>query len=300
MSIASGRGGVHVVGSANVDIVVAIERVPRPGETLLGAPRGRRPGGKGFNQAVAARRVGAATSFSGAVGDDADGDAIARMGASLGIDLCGLERSPSPTGLAEVFLLPGGENCIVVAPGANLALSGDKVADGRRGVAVVLAQLEIPLPAVEAVLAAGRRHGALTILNAAPARDDASHLLRHADVVVVNEVEARALGGHAAILAAGARAVVVTMGAAGSRIVGSDGLDVEVPAFPVDVVDTTGAGDAFCGALAAALADGASLPEAALRGSAAGSITAGELGAQTDVLTRAAIDARVGIAAAPA
>lgn len=287
-------GRVLVIGSANLDLVVGTERVPEPGETLLGTAKGRFAGGKGLNQALAAARSGAHSRLCALVGADDAGDALAAALAAAGAD-GELRRDPSaPTGVAHVLALPGGENSIIVAAGANGALSaGDAESAVARGADVVLAQLEVPLDAVAAGLRAARSHGSLTILNAAPAHPAAIGLLPDVDVLIVNETECAVLGGVQRLLEAGAGAVVRTLGAAGAELHRADGEPVAIRSFVVDVVDTTGAGDAFCGALAAALAQGMPLEGALVRASAAGAIVAQHLGANTEALSDAAIDALV-------
>ncbi|MFD4422275.1 ribokinase [Agromyces sp. NPDC058484] len=282
---------VCVVGSVNLDVMVRLERLPEPGETLLGQPLGRFPGGKGFNQAVAARRAGAPTRFCGAVGADPDGAWLRGIAQAAGIDDRHLHDVPdAPTGLAQVFALPGGGNSIVVSPGANGSLGPGIAAAAVEGAAVALVQLEISVEAAGAALSAGRRSGALTILNAAPASSAALELLGEVDVLVVNESEERSLGGVEGLLDSGAGAVVVTLGEAGARLHRPGAAATRIPAFAVDAVDTTGAGDAFCGALAAELAKGLGLETAVRRASAAGAIVATAVGAQTERLSAAAID----------
>lgn len=291
-------GVVCVVGSANVDRMVRVDRYPELGETVLGEAIGLHPGGKGFNQAVAAQRSGAVTRFCGQVGDDGDGAFLLDALHRAGLDGGGLLVSRSqPTGSAHVAVLPGSGNSIVVAQGANGTLSPeaataavDAAAATVAGVDVVLVQLEIPAAAAEAALAAGRRAGALTILNAAPTEGMTAGLLDVADIVVVNETEAAALGGAEHILSAGPAAVIVTLGSRGAIWLHRTDGTLDVDAFLVDAVDTTGSGDAFCGALAAALSSGSDILSAMLRASAAGAIVATALGAQTELLSPEAID----------
>ncbi|MGW9182899.1 ribokinase [Agromyces sp. NPDC055661] len=288
---------VCVVGSVNLDVMVRVERLPEPGETLLGEPLGRFPGGKGFNQAIAARRAGARTRFCGAVGDDADGRWLRDVALAAGIDVHHLAVAPeAPSGLAQVFALPLGGNSIVVSPGANGLLGHHDAASAAEGADVVLVQLEIPSDVAAAALAAGRRSGAVTILNAAPASREVGALLDDVDILVVNETEERSLGGAADLLSQGVRAVVVTLGEAGSVIHRAGDEPREVSAFAVRAVDTTGAGDAFCGALAASLDAGLDLVDAVRRASAAGAIVATAVGAQTERLSPREIDRMIGVA----
>lgn len=283
--------GVCVVGSINLDVATRLDRLPVPGETLAGEAVGRFPGGKGFNQAIAALRSGAPTRFCGALGDDADGGFLRTVAVDAGLDVAHLAAlAGETTGVAYVFALPGGENSIVVVPGANAVLHPDAATAAVAGAGVVLVQLEVPVAVADAALTAGRHAGAVTILNAAPGTPAAAGLLDRVDVLVVNEAESEALGGPERCLRAGAGAVLVTLGARGCEL-HRDGLrPLHFAAFPAAAVDTTGAGDAFCGALAAALEQGAGLQLAITRAAAAGAITVAAVGAQTDRLSAAAID----------
>ncbi|MDQ4213570.1 ribokinase [Microbacterium capsulatum] len=283
---------VTVVGSANLDLVVEVARLPAVGETLLGRAVGRFPGGKGLNQAVAAARSGATTRLCAVVGEDEAGDVLQRAARDAGV-VGDLRRTPAaPTGVAHVFAI-GGDNSIVVAAGANGELRTEDAVREVAGAAVVLAQLEVPLDAVAAALAAGRAGGSVTLLNAAPAADDVLGMLADVDVLIVNETECAELGGVERLHVAGARTIVRTAGGDGVALHRAGERPLHVPAFRIDPVDTTGAGDAFCGALAAALAGGAAIEDALVRASAAGAIVARHLGATTAELTPAAIDALI-------
>jgi ribokinase len=284
-------GRVVVVGSANVDRTIILDRVPDRGETVLGGAASLGPGGKGLNQAVAAARVGAPTAFVGAVGADRDGDLLMDTLAGEGIDTDGVLRVDEPTGLAIILLEPEGTNRIVVSPGANQHCEPDLAAVGPGDVVVV--QLEIPRPAVAAALTAGREAGALTILNAAPAQTDLDDVLPLVDVLVVNEPELAALtdasveeadGPELRQLALPVRqALVVTQGASGASVVDRRKTAVttvgQVPAPEVEVVDTTGAGDCFVGVLAAALRQGTDLRLAVGVAVHAASLSVGRSGA---------------------
>ena len=297
MTARTAGGRVVVVGSANVDLVVPVPRHPGGGETVLGGTLTRHPGGKGANQAVAAARAGGAdTTFLGALGEDESADLLRASleGAGVRTDL--LARVAEPTGTALITVSPDGENAIVVAPGANsLVTVGPKQAERLAAADVVLAQLEIPVEAVAAA-AAARRPGALLVLNAAPSRDLPADLWPAVDVLVVNEHEAADLAGEndepavlARLLLERVPAVVVTLGGAGSLVAERGGEPVAVPAFPVEPVDTTGAGDTFCGVLAASLAQGAPLVDAARLAGAAGALATTAPGAQESVPTAAAV-----------
>jgi ribokinase len=279
-------GRVVVVGSANVDLVVDVPRPPKAGETVLGGRLRRSPGGKGANQAVAAAHAGGAdTTFVGALGDDEAADLVlvSLGGAGVRTDL--VERVDAPTGTAFVTVAPDGENAIVVAPGANDHVRiGTPQAERIAEADVVLAQLEIPLDVVAAA-AAARRPEALMILNAAPSRALPDSLWAALDLLVVNEHEAADLAGEPGKLLERVPAVVVTLGGEGCVVLRRDHEPVRIRGIPVDVVDTTGAGDTFCGVLAAALAQGRSLPEAAQRAAVAGALAVTRPGAQAAVPT---------------
>jgi ribokinase len=281
--------GVAVVGSANLDLVVEVARPPRVGETLLGRSGGRFAGGKGLNQAVASARAGAATRFCAAVGRDEAADLLRVALQDACVEAHLRVAAGVPTGVAHVLALDDGDNSIVVAAGANAELAPDDAVDGVSGAAVVLAQLEVPFDTVAAALRAARAQGALALLNAAPADAVALELLGDVDVLIVNETECETLGGVERLLAAGASAVVRTLGGDGVELHRRAVPVVHVPAFRIDPVDTTGAGDAFCGALAAALAAGEEPVAALLTASAAGAITASYRGANTAELSPAAI-----------
>jgi ribokinase len=293
------RGNVVVVGSANVDLVVDVPRHPGGGETILGGDLRRSPGGKGANQAVAAARAGGAdTSFVGALGHDESGELLLASldGAGVRTDL--VEHVEAPTGTALITVSPDGENAIVVAPGANSHVRIGTAQAERLGAAdVVLAQLEIPLDVVLAA-AAVRRPGAVLALNAAPSRDLPDEMWAVLDLLVVNEHEALDLAGAAgaaaaddtverlaAILLERVPAVVVTLGGAGCLVAQRGADPVRVAAPRVDAVDTTGAGDTFCGVLAAALAGGSTLVDAARTASFAGALAVTRPGAQDAVPT---------------
>ncbi|MBF0671874.1 MAG: ribokinase [Salinibacterium sp.] len=285
---------VVVVGSINLDLMVGVDRLPAVGETVLGEAIARLPGGKGFNQAVAAARSGAQVRFCGRVGDDGDGAFLRSHLRAAGLDDRMLGVDPSlPTGLAHITVLPDSGNAIIVSQGANGSLTATDAAVAVEGAGVVLAQLEVPVDAVEAALSAGRAAGAVTVLNAAPTTAFRPSLLAHVDILVVNESEARDLGGIDHLVTAGPRTVVMTLGEKGA-VWRSEGDAGSIEAFAVDAVDTTGAGDAFCGALVASLAHGHDIAQALRRASAAGAITAQHLGAQVEQLSPEAIERMLG------
>jgi ribokinase len=286
------------VGSANVDLVLPVQRIPRPGETVLAGAMTRGPGGKGANQAVASARAGARTAMVAALGDD-DGGALLRdaLGSS-GVDLSLVSATDTPTGTAIIAVDDSGENSIVVAPGANGELSLSAAATAVvRAAKVVLAQLEIPFPTVQAAAAAS----SYFILNAAPAAELPDELLADVDLLVVNETEAEAIAGaDRSALLKRVPAAVVTLGAAGAVILTRGDDEIEVPGVAVDVVDTTAAGDTFCGVLAATLAAASTngaitasdLTNAVRRANVAASLSVQAAGAISSVPHGEAIDAR--------
>ena len=286
-------GRVVVVGSANLDLVVDVERHPAPGETVLGGDLRRAPGGKGANQAVAASRAGgAATWFVGAVGHDEAGDLLLASLRDAGVGTDTVQRVDAPSGTALITVSADGENAIVVAAGANARVTVTGPAARRLSEAdVVLAQLEIPVEAVLAA-AAARRRGALLVLNAAPSRALPEALWEATDVLVVNEHEAVDLtpGVHDARTAAArllgrVPTVVVTLGAAGALVARRGLPDVEVPSVRVEAVDATGAGDTFCGVLAAGLAAGDDTVVAVRRAVVGAALAVTRPGAQSGVPT---------------
>lgn len=291
----SGRHGatrVCVVGSANLDLVARASRLPRPGETVLGHGYAEHAGGKGLNQAVAAARAGAPSTLVGCVGDDEAGRRLRRLLGHEGVDDRWLAERQGPTGRALIGVDDAGENSIIVVPGANALVDTELVeraADAIGAAAVVLAQLEVPVASVAASLATARAAGAITVLDPAPAAALPAELLADCDVLVPNEHELEILGGTSSLLAAGVGAVVVTLGARGALLVTpTDRCHVE--AFDVSAVDTTAAGDAFCGAMCARLAAGAPLDEAVRFGAAAGALAATVAGAVPSLPTRDAIE----------
>lgn len=277
---------VCVVGSANLDLVATVKQLPGPGETVAGDSYAEYPGGKGLNQAVAAARAGAKVAFVGAVGGDNAGVVLKAVLADDGIDADHLASSTQPTGRALIGVAATGENSIIVVPGANASVTGSPTPTAR----VVLAQLEVPLAAVELAFASARAAGSMTVLNPAPAQQLDESVLRLCDLVIPNEHEIEVLGGVDRLLGLGARAVVVTLGARGAALHSPTGR-THIEPFVVTAVDTTAAGDSFCGALCARLAAGDEL-EAALRfAAAAGALCATKAGAVPSIPTRVEIDA---------
>jgi ribokinase len=297
---------VLVVGSANVDFTVALARLPRPGETVTNGTLLVNHGGKGANQAVAARRLGAEVRMIGCVGADASGAAIRANLAGEGIGVEGLVVADGEaTGTALIAVDVAGRNQIAVAPGANRALTIDAVAARAEDFAwadVVVCQLETPLPVVGFSLDKARRRRAITILNPAPVPDVVLDVLALVDYLTPNAGEAERLSGvpapdadgaraaAQALVRQGARTVIVTLGERGALACAGDET-VHVPAFEVPVVDTTAAGDAFNGGLAVALGEGRGLREAIGFASAAAALACTRRGAQVSLAVRAEVEA---------
>lgn len=285
-------GSVYVAGSVNLDLVAESARLPQPGETVLGRAFRRSPGGKGANQAVAAVKLGAEVVLVGKVGADPFGAELREYLRQQGVDAERVGIADAPTGVALIVVDERGENTIVVVPGANDALTPEDVAAlPLTSEDVALSQLETPGPTIARFFERAKQVGATTVLNAAPARLDQAHVLDAADVLLVNETELSLFGGgHAsvepadAIVAAGglrrraSQTVIVTLGGRGAVAVG-EGPPLFVAGHPVSVVDTTGAGDAFAGALAASLSQGQPLRRALERANAAGALSVGRAGA---------------------
>ncbi|MDU8997205.1 MULTISPECIES: ribokinase [Streptomyces] len=280
-----------VVGSANADLVIGVERRPAPGETVLGSDLVVHPGGKGANQAVAAGRLGARTALLARVGDDAHGRLLLDSQRAAGVDTAGVLVGGAPTGVALITVDPSGDNSIVVSPGANGRLTPEDVRSAGNLLAasrVVSAQLEIPLETVVEVvrnLAPGSRF----VLNPSPPRALPAEVLAACDPLIVNEHEARVivdtdLGDSpedwaSALLALGPRSVVITLGARGALVASADGA-ARVPSVKVETVDTTGAGDAFTAALAWRLGLDEPLAEAAAYAARVGAAAVTRAGAQ--------------------
>lgn len=309
-------GQVVVIGSANLDVTVTVSTLPREGETVLGGALLLSNGGKGANQAVAALRAGADVRFLTKLGRDPFGDRICRDLTAAGLPADGLLRDEAaPTGVALIVVDRYGRNQIAVAPGSNRLLLPADVEQHEPFLvhgAVMLVQLEIPIVTVERALQFARAHGMTTILNPAPACPLSDDLLRHIDLLTPNETEAEALTGIAVsdlpsaaaaaktLLARGPHVVIVTLGSQGALLCTASDAQ-HLPAFPVEAVDTTAAGDAFNGALATVMA-GKSLADALHAGrfqlledavrfaNAAGALTTTRRGAQESLPARADIE----------
>lgn len=275
---------VTVVGSVNLDLVARAPALPRPGETITDATFEQHPGGKGANQALAARRMGADVRLIACIGDDAEGRAATHLLRGAGVDLARTRTTrDSHTGIALIVVGPDGQNQIVVAPGANrtLTLADVDLTDTE----VVICQLEIPVD----VVASAVEQAPFSILNCAPARPLPEGLLANCDVVVVNETE-RAFYG---TMLEDARLVVVTLGAEGAAAFQRGTEVARVPSLRVDAIDTVGAGDTFVGTLGVELASGNELEPAMRVAAAAGAIATTRQGAQPAIPTRAEVTARM-------
>ncbi|MCZ0206462.1 ribokinase [Streptomyces sp. UMAF16] len=292
-----------VVGSANADLVIGVERRPAAGETVLGGDLAVHPGGKGANQAVAAARLEARTALLARVGDDGHGRLLLDSLRAAGVDTVGVLVGGAPTGVALITVDPSGDNSIVVSPGANGRLRPEDVRTATslfHASRVVSAQLEIPLETVVEVvrnLAPGSRF----VLNPSPPRELPTEVLAACDPLIVNEHEARVILGDARVgddpadwarllLAKGPRSVVVTLGARGALVCDGSGTAL-MPSVKVDAVDTTGAGDAFTAALAWRLGAGAGLAEAAAYAARVGAAAVTRRGAQESYPTAAEVEA---------
>jgi ribokinase len=296
---------ILVFGSLNADLVFEVRALPRPGETVLCPGYALVPGGKGANQAAAAAKAGASVRMVGHVGRDSFGAFLREGLMRAGVDCAGVAIADAATGAAVIGVEPGGENQIIVGSGANLATRADQVDDAqlRPGV-TLLCQNEVDPAATFALFERAARRGARTILNLAPAAPVPATVLDAIELLVVNEIEAAMAAGRkaggagdpqalAADLAARHGLVcVVTLGAAGAIARGPAG-GWRIGPLPVEAVDTTGAGDAFVGVLAAALDGGLALPEALRHASVAAGLACTRLGAQTSQPTAAEVTARL-------
>ncbi|WP_434451999.1 ribokinase [Lentzea sp. E54] len=280
-----------VLGSANADLVVEVGRRPTGGETVLGGDTVVLPGGKGANTAVAAARLGASVALVGAVGGDGYGSLLRESLESSGVGTSLVKTSARPTGIAYITVTPDGENSIVVSPGANFDVSPSDV-DGLSfaGVSVLTCSLEVPLETVVHAIAVASREGVRTVLNLSPVAELPAATLRQLNVLIVNEHEAAQLASEwGDLLALGPSSAIVTLGSRGAAVVEPSGI-VEVPSVEVDeVVDTTGAGDAFAGALSARLAEGDSLVQAARYAVKVAALSVTKAGAQPSYPTAAEV-----------
>ena len=299
-------GQITVVGSSNVDFIMRVERLPKPGETVTNGKFAQVYGGKGANQATAAARAGGEVVFIASVGEDTYGKAMKKNLRGDGIETRTMQfQSGTSTGSALILIDGKGENSIAVAPGANdlLTLEHLEACSGvLRGSALIVLQREIPEPIIAFTLALAEESKVPTLLNYAPIKATETELCDKISILVVNEIEATALShlpvgneseAKAAAIALrkfGIKTVIITLGASGSWVCAED-FEALIPAFPVKPLDTTAAGDTYCGAFAAAFVEGKSLPESVRFASAAAAISVTRLGAQPSIPTRAEIDA---------
>lgn len=294
------KGKIIVVGSSNTDMVIRTERLPGPGETILGGDFIMNPGGKGANQAVAARRLGAKVAFVCRLGADMFGDKAVDGYLEEGIDVSYISRDVNKSsGIALITVDSHAENCIVVASGANASLSAADIDNAVKAVAdsdIMLLQLESPMETVEYAAKVAKGLGVKVILNPAPAPKEGipDAVLENVDLIIPNSTEAEMLSGihitdyesasEAAkeISAKGISQVIITLGAKGS-LVFDNGEEAVVPSVKVKAVDTTAAGDTFCGAVAVALSEGKALAEAAGFAAKASALTVTRMGAQPSI-----------------
>ncbi|MDD7251470.1 MAG: ribokinase [Prevotellaceae bacterium] len=296
------RNKIVVVGSSNTDMVVRVGHFPKPGETMLGSGFMTAQGGKGANQAVAAARLGGDTIFVARLGDDVFGKRSLQLLKAEGMDTRYVKTTPGvASGVALITVDDKAENEIIVASGANAHLSVDDVKAAEADIkqaAILLMQLETPLPALIYAAKVAHEAGVLVILNPAPFPPEPlpEELLRHVDIIIPNETEAQGMTGievtdDASVLAAiraiqarGVGQVIITVGKRGAATM-LDGQLATIPTFPTKAVDTTAAGDTFCGALCVALSKGYKLQEAIRRANKAASISVTRMGAQPSVPT---------------
>ena len=284
---------IVVFGSINVDLIVPVPHLPRPGETVLGSNYALLPGGKGANQALAARRAGAEVVLAGAVGGDSFAGIALDLLRRANVDTRLVRIVEQPTGCAAIMVSSEAENMIAVAPGANSSTRSDQVPDELLGAGTTLVtQMEVPPSETALLIRRQRACGGYSLLNLAPALPVDAALLEEIDLVVANEGEAAAMGSSPNRLAERLRhGLVVTRGAAGAVALLREGTRIEVPALAIEPIDTTGAGDTFVGVLAAALDLGSNLETGLRRASAAAGLVCLARGAQTDMPDAAAIDA---------
>ncbi len=297
---------IVVIGSSNTDMILQMQRIPRPGETILGGQFSMAAGGKGANQAVGAARAGGRVVFVARVGRDLFGEQAVKGFRQEGIDVQYVTQDDqAASGVALIFVAADGENSIGVASGANARLSPADLEGSKAAIAsadTVLMQLETPMETVQAAAAMAGAAGVRVVLNPAPAQPLADELLRHVSILTPNETEAELLTGikvesekgaaeaAAALRARGVTTVVVTLGARGAFVV-SDEFTGLVPSFSVKAVDTTAAGDIFNGALTVGLAEGRPLREAVRWANAAAALSVTKLGAQPSAPARSEIEA---------
>ncbi len=292
---------ILIFGSSNTDMTVKTPTLPVPGETVIGGVFTMSAGGKGANQAVAAKRVGGDVSFICKVGNDVFGDNSIKHYEEEGIDVSGILRSGKPSGVALITVDKDAENCIVVASGANLDFTDEDIAASEAALKscdILLMQLEIPVSAVLKAAKIAHEAGAFVVLNPAPYAELPEEIFKYISLFIPNETELASFSGMPVtdkdsaaaaakvLLGKGVRNMIVTMGSKGSLII--DGGEPQlVLARKVKAVDTTGAGDTYCGSICVALSEGKSIKEAAEFASAVSALSVTKMGAQTAIPTRA-------------
>ena len=302
------KSKIVVVGSSNTDMIIKADRIPAPGETVVGGSFATAPGGKGANQAVAAARAGGDVVFVARVGDDMLGKQAIDGYVKEGIDVSLIQKDPKlATGVALIMVDSTGDNSISVASGANFALTPedvDRAADAIKDAKMVVFQLESPLDAIQRAAELAKASGVPVLLDPAPAPSEPlpQEILECVTVVKPNETEAARLTGIEVVdeatarqaaeklLELGVQIAIVTLGSAGSYVATKDGVRKSVPAMRVDAVDATAAGDAYSGALAVALAEGKPLDDALAFASKAAALSVQKLGAQPSLPTREEIE----------
>ncbi len=295
---------ITVFGSINMDLIATTAELPKPGETVPGSSFSTAAGGKGANQALAARRADSTVKMAGAVGSDTFAEPALALLKDAGTDLSSVLKASEPTGTALILVGGNGENMIAVIPGANGTITADeavKTVDAMSGGDILMLQLEVPAPAVEAALKAAREKGVTTILNTAPFTDDAIRLSSFADIVVANETEFDLVSGEPAASAEAriaelkklhsesGQTFVVTLGGDGVVAI-RDGEILTTKGLAIEPVDTVGAGDTFCGYLAASLDQGLAFSQALRRAAVAGSLACLARGAQPSIPLAEAVD----------
>ncbi len=295
---------ITVFGSINMDLIATTAELPKPGETVPGQTFSTAAGGKGANQALAARRAGATVKMAGAVGSDTFAEPALALLKEAGTDLSSVLKASEPTGTALILVGGNGENMIAVIPGANGAITADeavKTVEAMSAGDILMLQLEIPAAAVEAALKAAREKGVTTILNTAPFTGDAVRLSGLADIVVANETEFDLVAGEAAASAEARIAALKSMNSQSGQTfvvtLGGDGVVairngeiLTTKGLTIEPVDTVGAGDTFCGYLAASLDQGLSFAQALRRAAVAGSLACLSRGAQPSIPLAEAVD----------
>ena len=298
---------ITVFGSINMDLVATAQRLPKPGETVTGQTFATAAGGKGANQALAARRAGANVRMAGAAGDDTFAGSALELLSDAGVDLTTVKTSPGATGTAVILVGEGGENMIAVIPAANGTITPDDASnalDGMTSGDILMLQFEIPVEAIEAALAGAKQKGVTSIINTAPLTQDAARISALADIIIANETEFELLIGKQGISgeerqqamqdmhARTGQTIIITLGADGV-IAMRDGQLHKAAGLKIDPVDTVGAGDTFCGYLAASLDKGLDFATALKRAAAAGSLACTKHGAQPSIPLASEVDQQV-------